>query len=103
VFIYLLLGMVMDQGAIIILTAPISTALMVKLGCDPVWWGVVIIKTAEIGLVSPPVGMVTFVTSSPSKTDLRTRFIGMMPFIATELVLLGLLLAFPALSLWIVK
>ena len=102
VFIYLLLGMVMDQAAIIILTAPISTVLMVKLGYNPIWWGVIIIKTAEIGLVSPPVGLVTFVTSAATKTDLRTSFMGVMPFIVTELVLLGVLLAFPQLSLWLV-
>jgi C4-dicarboxylate transporter, DctM subunit len=103
VFIYLLLGMVMDQAAIIILTAPISTALMMKLGYDPIWWGVIIIKTAEIGLVSPPVGLVTFVTSAATKTDLRTSFMGVMPFIATEIVLLGILLAYPQLSLWLVN
>lgn len=101
VFIYLLLGMVMDQGAIIILTAPISTALMVKLGYDPIWWGVIIIKTAEIGLVTPPVGVVTFVTSAATKTDLKTCFRGVMPFVGTELLILGLLVAFPQISLWI--
>ena len=103
VFIYLLLGMVLDQGAIIILTAPISAALMIKLGFDPIWWGVVIIKTAEIGLVHPPVGVVLFVTSAATKTDLKTCFVGVIPFIVTELVILGLLLAFPQISLWILK
>jgi tripartite ATP-independent transporter DctM subunit len=103
VLIYLLLGMVMDQAAIIILTAPISTALMVKLGYDPIWWGVIIIKTAEIGLVSPPVGLVTFVTSAATRTDLKTSFRGVMPFIATEVVVMGMLLAWPQLSLWLVK
>lgn len=103
VFIYLLLGMVMDQGAIIILTAPISTALIMKLGYDPVWWGVVIIKTAEIGLVHPPVGVVLFVTSAATKTDMRTCVIGALPFIVTELILLGILVAFPQLSLWILQ
>jgi len=103
VFIYLLLGMVLDQGAIIILTAPISTALMVKLGYDPIWWGVVIIKTAEIGLVHPPIGVVLFVTSAATKTDLKTCFMGVIPFLVTELLLLALLVAFPQLSLWILK
>jgi C4-dicarboxylate transporter DctM subunit len=103
VFIYLLLGMVLDQGAIIILTAPISTALMVKLGFDPIWWGVIIIKTAEIGLVHPPIGVVLFVTSAATKTDLQTCFKGVIPFIVTELVILGLLLAFPQISLAILQ
>ena len=76
---------------------------MMKLGYDPIWWGVIIIKTAEIGLVSPPVGLVTFVTSAATKTDLRTSFLGVMPFIVTEIILLGLLLAYPQLSLWLVN
>lgn len=103
VFIYLLLGMVLDQGAIIILTAPISAALMTKLGYDPIWWGVIVIKTAEIGLVHPPIGVVLFVTSAATKTDLKTCFMGVVPFLVTELALLGLLLAFPQLSLWILS
>jgi C4-dicarboxylate transporter, DctM subunit len=103
VLIYLLLGMIMDQAAIIILTAPLSTALMVGLGYDPVWWGVIMIKTAEIGLVSPPLGLVTYVVSSISKTELRPSFMGVMPFIGTEMVLLALLLAFPQITMWMVE
>ena len=103
VFVYLLLGAFLDQGAIIILTAPMSTALMVGLGYDPVWWGVIVIKTAEIGLVHPPLGIVSFVVSNATKTDLKANYIGVIPFIITELVLLGLLLAWPQLSLWLVR
>jgi C4-dicarboxylate transporter, DctM subunit len=103
VLIYLLLGAFLDQGAIIILTAPITTALMVGLGFDPVWWGVIIIKTAEIGLVHPPLGIVTFVVSSATKTDLKSNYIGVIPFIITELVLLSVLVAWPQLSLWLVN
>jgi C4-dicarboxylate transporter DctM subunit len=103
VLIYLALGAFMDQAAIIILTAPTTTALMTGLGYDPVWWGVVIIKTVEIGLVHPPLGIVTFVVSATTKTDLKSNFIGVIPYIVTELVLLGLLMAFPQISLWLVK
>lgn len=97
--IYLVLGMFMDQAAILILTAPISTSLMVGLGYDPVWWGIIIIKTAEVGLVSPPLGLVTFVVSSSTRTDLRASFRGVIPFMIAEFVTLGLLLAFPAITL----
>jgi C4-dicarboxylate transporter DctM subunit len=103
VLIYLALGAFMDQAAIIILTAPTTTALMTGLGYDPVWWGVVIIKTVEIGLVHPPLGIVTFVVSATTKTDLKSNFIGVIPYIITELVLLGLLMAFPQISLWLGK
>lgn len=99
--IYLALGMFMDQAAILILTAPISTALMVGLGYDAVWWGVIIIKTAEIGMVSPPLGMVTFVTASSTKTDLKTGFVGVTPYLVTEMVILALLLFVPSLTLWL--
>jgi C4-dicarboxylate transporter DctM subunit len=103
VVIYLVLGMFMDQAAIIILTAPTTTALMVGLGFDPVWWGVIIIKTAEIGLLTPPLGLVSFVVSSTTKTDLRSNFVGVVPYLVTELVLLALLMAFPQLSLWLTR
>jgi C4-dicarboxylate transporter, DctM subunit len=103
VLIYLLLGAFMDQGAIIILTAPITAALIVKLGYDPVWWGVIMIKTAEIGLVHPPLGIVTFVVSSTTKTDLRSNFVGVIPFVITELILLVILVAFPQISLWVTQ
>jgi C4-dicarboxylate transporter DctM subunit len=99
VFVYLILGTFMDQGAIIILTAPITTALMVGLGYNPIWWGVIMIKTAEIGLVSPPLGLVTFVVSATTKTNLRSNFVGVLPFVGTELVVLALLIAFPDLCL----
>lgn len=101
VLIYLMLGMFMDQSAIIILTAPITAPLVVSMGYDPVWWGVVMIKTVEIGLVSPPLGLVTFVVSSTTRTDLKSNFAGVFPFVITELILLALLVAFPQISLWL--
>lgn len=99
VALYILMGMIMDQAAIIILTAPITAPLMMGLGFDPVWWGVVMIKTAEIGLVSPPMGLNVFVTSGTARVNLKDSFIGVMPFLAAEFVILALLLAFPAISL----
>lgn len=102
VLIYLVLGMIMDQAAIIILTVPITAPLMVGLGYDVIWWGVVIIKTVEIGLVTPPMGLNVFVTSGATKVDLKSSFQGTMPFIVTELLLLALLIAFPSISLMLI-
>lgn len=101
--IYLILGMIMDQAAIIILTIPITAPLMVGLGYDVIWWGVVVIKTAEIGLVSPPMGLNVFVASGAAKVNLREGFKGVMPFLGIEFIILGLLLAFPAISLALVN
>ena len=99
VVIYLLLGMIMDQSAIVILTVPITAPLMVGLGYDVIWWGVIVIKTAEIGLVSPPMGLNVFVAAGAAKGNLRDGFVGVTPFLICEFVLLGLLLAFPSISL----
>lgn len=98
---YLLLGMFMDQAAIIILTAPISTALMMGLGYDAVWWGIVMIKTAEIGMMTPPLGLVVFVTSAATKSNLATGFRGVVPFVIAEIIMLILLMLFPQLTLWL--
>jgi C4-dicarboxylate transporter, DctM subunit len=103
VIVYLVLGTFMDQAAIIILTAPITTPLVVGLGYDPVWWGVLMIKTAEVGLVSPPLGLVTFVVASSTKTDIRSNFIGVAPYVIAELILLALLIAFPEITLWLTR
>ncbi|WP_417722638.1 TRAP transporter large permease [Salipiger sp.] len=103
VLVYLFLGMVMDQAAIIILTAPITAPLMAGLGYDPIWWGVIIVKTAEIGMVTPPMGLNVYVASASSGVDLNRTFRGIAPFVVTELIILGLLLMFPAIPLFLVQ
>lgn len=101
VLIYLVLGMIMDQFAIIVLTAPVAYQLLTGLGYDGLWFGVIVVKAAEIGLVSPPMGLNVFIASSTSGVDTRTAFRGAFPFVCTELVILALLIAFPAISLWL--
>ena len=74
---YLVLGCLMDQVAILILTVPIVLPLIKALGFDPVWFGVIVIVVAEVGLVTPPVGLNVFVVSRyakrPLQRDLRRR------------------------------
>ena len=98
---YLALGMIMDQFAIIVLTAPIAYQLVTGLGYDGIWFGVIVVKAAEIGLVSPPMGLNVFIASAASGVDTRTAFRGTLPFVVTELIILVLLIAFPVLSLWL--
>lgn len=95
VAIYLFLGMIMDQFAIIVLTVPISYALITGLGFDGIWFGVVIVKTAEIGLVTPPLGLNIFIASAITGVPTGKGFRGTTLFLVAELVLLGLLIAFP--------
>lgn len=99
---YLILGAVMDELAMILLTVPIVYPAMLQLGFDPVWFGVIIVMAVTFGMICPPVGMNVFVINSLARDISLTRiYKGTMPFIAVDLVRLVLLCAFPALSLWL--
>jgi C4-dicarboxylate transporter DctM subunit len=98
---YLVLGCLMDQIAILILTVPIVLPLIKALGFDPVWFGVIIVVTAEVGLITPPVGLNVFVVSRYAKRPLQEIFAGVWPHVFSHLMLLVLLVAFPAIILWL--
>lgn len=98
---YVLLGMVMDQFAIIVLTVPITYAVIKGLGYDGIWYGILIVKTAEIGLVTPPVGLNIFIASAASGVPPGEGFRGVAPFVVTEIVILAILVAFPEISLFL--
>ncbi len=98
---YLVLGCVMDQVAILILTVPIVLPLVKALGFDPVWFGVIVIVVAEVGLVTPPVGLNVFVVSRYAKRPLQEIFAGVWPHVISHLMLLAVLVAFPSIILWL--
>jgi tripartite ATP-independent transporter DctM subunit len=99
---YLVLGCLMDALAMIILTVPIIFPVVVALGFDPIWFGVIIVMTVELGLIHPPVGMNIFVIKSVVEdVKISTIFYGVLPFIITDILRLVLLIAFPMLALWL--
>lgn len=99
---YLVLGCLMDALAMIILTVPIIFPVVVALGFDPIWFGVIIVMTVELGLIHPPVGMNIFVIKSVVEdVKISTIFYGVLPFIITDILRLILLIAFPILALWL--
>jgi C4-dicarboxylate transporter DctM subunit len=99
---YLVLGCLMDALAMIILTVPIIFPVVVALGFDPIWFGVIIVMTVELGLIHPPVGMNIFVIKSVVEdVKISTIFYGVLPFIITDILRLILLVAFPILALWL--
>jgi tripartite ATP-independent transporter DctM subunit len=99
---YLVLGCLMDAMAMIILTVPIIFPVIVHLGLDPIWFGVIIVMTVELGLIHPPVGMNVFVIKSVVKdVSFTTIFKGVLPFIVTDIVRLVILIAFPVIALWL--
>src|SRR6266852_1377317 len=99
---YLVLGCLMDAMAMIILTVPIIFPVIKSLGFDPIWFGVIIVMTVELGLIHPPVGMNVFVIKSVVKdVNFATIFKGVLPFIITDLVRLIILIAFPIIALYL--
>jgi C4-dicarboxylate transporter, DctM subunit len=99
---YLALGCLMDAMAMIILTVPIIFPVVTALGFDPIWFGVIIVMTVELGLIHPPVGMNVFVIKSVVKdVSFTTIFKGVLPFVATDILRLIILIAFPIIALWL--
>lgn len=100
--IYIVLGTVMEELTMVLLTIPLFFPIVVSLGFDPVWFGVLIVMIVQIGLISPPVGMNLFVLNAliPG-VRLGQIFSGCWPFVAIMVGVLVLLVLFPAISLWL--
>ena len=100
--IYVLLGTVMEELSMVLLTIPLFFPIVVALGFDPVWFGVLIVMVIQIGLISPPVGMNLFVINTLlPKVGLPTIFKGTWLFVVMQCVTLLILLFVPGLSLWL--
>jgi tripartite ATP-independent transporter DctM subunit len=99
---YIVLGCLMDALAMIILTVPIVFPAIQALGFDPIWFGIIIVMTVELGLIHPPVGMNVFVIKSVIKdVSMSTIFLGVLPFVVTDLIRLAILVAVPKLATWL--
>jgi tripartite ATP-independent transporter DctM subunit len=101
VVLYIFLGCILDQIAILLLTLPITFPLVVSLGFDPIWFGVVITALAEIGLITPPVGLNCFIVSQVSKIPLEDVFKGASILLISEMIVMAMLLYWPEISLWL--
>lgn len=100
--IYIVLGTVMEELTMVLLTIPLFFPIVTALGFDPVWFGVLIVMIVQIGLISPPVGMNLFVINTLlPKVGLSNIFKGCWPFVLVMIFVLGLLIAFPQISLWL--
>jgi C4-dicarboxylate transporter, DctM subunit len=100
--IYVLLGTIMEELSMVLLTIPVFFPIVVGLGFDPVWFGVLIVLVVQIGLISPPVGMNLFVLNTLLKTvPMAQIFRGVWVFVVGLIVALGLVLVFQPLALWL--
>lgn len=101
---FIVLGCVMDSFTIMFITAPLMAAVIVSLGYDPVWWGILVVILVEVGVVTPPFGMNLFVMKGVAPdVPLTTVFRGVGPFVIADCIKVALLIAFPALTLWLPK
>ena len=99
---YLMLGSVLDTIAAMVITLPVAFPLVISMGYDPVWWGVINVVVIEMGMITPPFGINVFVLHGMARDlPLGEVYRGVLPFLAADLLRLALLVSLPALSLWL--
>lgn len=95
------LGMFLESMSIILVVAPLAVTVITELGFDPIWFGILFVIMLEMGLITPPVGMNTFVASTTSGIPLETVFRGIVPFFLLTMVVVAVLFVFPDLVTWL--
>lgn len=98
---YIVLGSFMDQIAILVLTVPVVVPLMASLGFDLVWFGVIKIVTAEIGMITPPIGLNCYVVARYANRPVGEVFRGTLPHFIAHIIAIAILVAFPGIALWL--
>jgi tripartite ATP-independent transporter DctM subunit len=98
VFLFIFLGAIMDELAIMLLAVPVIFPVILRLGYDPIWFGVICTKLMEMGMILPPVGMTVFVIQGITDEPMETVFRGVAPFIIADFIEILILLAFPQIA-----
>lgn len=99
IFLYIICGMFLEITSAIILTVPIFFPVVLAMNFDPVWYGVIMVRMMEIGMITPPIGMNVFVLAGVTDIPLATIFRGVVPFVIADIFHVALLVAFPSISL----
>ncbi|NDW02014.1 TRAP transporter large permease [Salipiger sp. PrR002] len=101
--IYVVLGMLIDSIGLLLLTIPIMLPLINEVGMDPIWFGIIVVKLLEVGLVTPPVGLNVYMIKGAlgEMVTLKEIFRGVWWFVAMDVLTLLILILFPALTLWL--
>jgi C4-dicarboxylate transporter DctM subunit len=103
IVVYLICGCFLDIMAALILTIPIIFPTVMALGFNPIWYGVIMVRMIEIGMITPPMGMNIFVLSKTIEFPIKKLYSGIVPFVISDLVHVSMLIAFPAISLYLVN
>ncbi|MEE2760202.1 MAG: TRAP transporter large permease [Pseudomonadota bacterium] len=100
--IYLVLGCALDSLAMILLTIPIFFPVVAKLGFDPIWFGIIVVMVVELGLITPPIGMNVFIIKGMAPdVALGQIYKGVLPFTVAQILLIALIVIFPAIATWL--
>jgi TRAP-type C4-dicarboxylate transport system permease large subunit len=99
--IYFILGAIMDEIAILVIMTPMMYPVVISLGYNGVWFGVLTIMMLLTGMLMPPVGLIAFVVARLTGIPLSTVFRGILPFCGTLCVAIVLLIFFPQLATWL--
>lgn len=95
------LGCFMDSMAIVLLTVPVFFPLIQAMNIDPIWFGILVVRITEMGLITPPVGLNLYVIKGVSGVPMGDVFRGVVPFIGADFVHVFLLMLFPQISLFL--
>lgn len=99
---YVLLGTFLDEVSTILITVPVTLPLVLAMGYDGIWFGIFVTVMCTIGLISPPTGMTVFVIQAQHpEIPIARIYLGTLPFLAADFVLIGLLIAMPGMALWL--
>lgn len=98
---FIFLGMFFDMWAVIILTVPILFPMMISIGYNPLWFGVIMCRMLEIGMITPPFGLNLFGLAATAEVPAGTMYRGVIPFVIGDLIIVAILIAFPVLSTFI--
>jgi TRAP-type C4-dicarboxylate transport system permease large subunit len=98
---YALLGTFLDEVSTILLTVPVTLPLVTSIGYDGIWFGIFVTVMCTIGLISPPTGLTVFVIQAQHPDiPVEQIYLGTLPFLVADCVLIALLIAFPGIALW---
>jgi tripartite ATP-independent transporter DctM subunit len=102
IFVYVILGMFLEGFAMMVLTLPIVFPVIIALGYDPIWFGVIMVVVLEMGLISPPVGVNVFVVKGIARdVPMGQIFVGIIPFWIAMVICTAILIAFPQIALYL--
>jgi tripartite ATP-independent transporter DctM subunit len=98
---HIIMGAFMDQIAIMVLTIPVALPIIIPLGYDPIWFGVLFVVAAEVGLITPPVGLNCYVVARYSKMPVEQIFHGVVPHWIAHIIIIFIFTVFPGIILWL--